>query len=266
MNDMTVKRILAICVLLAAWELLPRVGAVNPLFIPPFSGVLSALADLNESGELARHTLVSLERALAGLSAAVVLGLPLGLILGGWFPRIQQAAEPLMELFAQANPVILAHIIIFFLGIGQSAKIFIIAWLCIWPITFSTITGLKTVDPGLIKAARSLGLGRGELFLRVVLPASAPSIFTGLRLAAGYAFIMLIAAEMMGASSGLGFLVIQSQESYNVTRIFAGASIITFFAVATDLLIKGVERRVVVWNDTASQDFLKLPRAVPEQS
>src|SRR6185369_2085128 len=119
---------------------------------------------------------------------------------------------------------------------------------------------IRTVDRTLLKAARSLGLGRWQLFIKVVLPASAPSIFTGLRLAAGYAFIMLIASEMMGASSGLGWLVSQSQESYNAPRIFAGATIITFLAVTTDFLIKLIERKVVVWNDNSSEDFLKLNR------
>jgi NitT/TauT family transport system permease protein len=201
---------------------------------------------------------VSLVRALSGLLAALLVGLPLGLLLGGWFPRIQTATEPLMELFAQANPVILAHIIIFFLGIGQSAKIFIIAWLCIWPITFSTISGIRNVDPTLIKSARSLGLGRFRLFVSVVLPSAAASIFTGLRLAAGYAYIMLIASEMMGASSGLGFLVVQSQESYNVTRIFAGASVITLLAVVTDQLLKLAERRLAFREDGDAEDYVRM--------
>jgi ABC-type nitrate/sulfonate/bicarbonate transport system permease component len=252
------RQILAILILLAAWEILPRCGVVNPLFIPPLSVVLAALRDINASGELLTHTVISLQRAFFGFSVAVLVGLPLGLLLGGWFPRIQQALEPLMELFAQANPVILAHIIIFFIGIGEGAKTFVIAWLCVWPITFSAITGIRTVDPVLLKAAGSFGLGRWRLFVRVVIPAAAPSIFTGLRLAAGYAFIMLIASEMMGASSGLGWLVVQSQESYNVSRMFAGAGMITLLAVVADALLRLVEKRVVVWDATGSEDYLNL--------
>ena len=164
----TLKKALAILALLALWELLPRSGVLNPLFVPPLSSVVTTLRDLYSNGELVKHTLVSLQRAIYGLLAGILVGLPLGLLLGGWFPRIQQATEPLMELFAQANPVILAHIIIFFLSIGQSARIFIIAWLCIWPITFSTITGIRTVDTTLLKQARSFGLGRWRLFVRVI--------------------------------------------------------------------------------------------------
>jgi NitT/TauT family transport system permease protein len=226
--------------------------------------VLGAINDLYQNGDLLMHARLSLGRAYLGLLAAAAIGLPLGLLLGGWFPRIQTATEPLMELFAQANPVILAHIIIFFIGIGEAAKTFIIGWLCVWPITFSTISGIRTVDSSLLKAARSLGLGRFQLFTRVVLPSAAPSIFTGLRLAAGYAFIMLVASEMMGGSNGIGWLIVQSQENYNISRIFAGAAILTTMAVVTDALLKLLEKRLVVWDADVNEDYLKLKTASGE--
>ncbi len=260
MNKTTFNQVAVVLLFLVLWEILPRSGLLNSQFIPPLSTVLATIQEQFVDGDLTAHILISLKRAYVGLFTAVMVGLPLGLLLGGWFPRLEQGVEPLMELFAQANPIILAHIIIFFIGIGEPAKTFIISWLCIWPIAFSTISGIRTVDQNLLKAARAFGLGRWKLFVRVVLPASAPSIFTGLRLAAGYAFIMLIASEMMGASSGLGWLVVQSQVSYHAPRIFAGASIITFLAVVTDLLIKLIERKVVVWNDNSNEDFLKLQR------
>jgi NitT/TauT family transport system permease protein len=253
-------KICAVMVLFALWEALPAWGVVNPLFIPRLSTVIAAIGELHTAGNLLEHVRISLQRALTGLGAAVAIGLPLGLLLGGWFPRLQQATEPLMELFAQANPVILAHIIIFFIGIGEPAKAFVIGWLCIWPITFSTITGIRTVDQDLLKVARSFGLGRWRLFVRVIIPASLPSILTGLRLATGYAFVMLIASEMMGASSGLGWLVVQNQESYHAPRIFAGAALITFLAVTADLVIKAVGKRIVVWSEPADEDYLKLRR------
>jgi NitT/TauT family transport system permease protein len=251
-----------ILLFLALWEILPWSGLLDPVFIPRFSDVMTTIGELYLTGNFLQHTLISLIRAFSGLCAAVVIGLPLGLILAGWFPRIQQATEPLMELFAQANPVILAHIIIFFLGIGESAKVFIIAWLCVWPITFSTISGIRTCDASLMKAARSLGLGRWQLFHKVVLPSAAPSMFTGFRLAAGYAFIMLIASEMMGASSGLGWFVVQSQESYHVLRIFAGATVITFLAVVTDAVIKLLQDRLTFWSSEPRKEFLSQGRGV----
>lgn len=232
---------------LLLWEILPRIGLIDPLFIPPPSQVVAAAVHLSHHGGLSHHILISLKRALGGLAAGMLIALPLGLALGGWFPRLTRALEPLMELFAQANPVLLFHIIILFLGIGESAKLFIITWLCLWPITFSIINGIRTVDPQILKVGRALGLGRLRLFGQVVMPSAAPHLFTGLRLAAGYAFIMLIAAEMMGAASGLGWLVIQNQESYHAPRIFAGAAIITALGITVDTLLKALERRVVAW-------------------
>jgi NitT/TauT family transport system permease protein len=252
------RRLAVLAFILAAWEVLPRSGMIDPLFIPPLSRVAAALRDLAINGELGTNTLVSLRRAALGLMAGVVFGLPLGFLLGGWFPRLQTALEPLMELFAQANPLVLFHVIMLFLGIGEAAKTFIIGWLCLWPVTFSTITGVRTVDPLLLKAARSLGLGRFSLFVRVTLPAAAPSILTGIRLAAGYAFIMLIAAEMMGSSSGLGWLVIQSQEAYNVTRIFAGAVVITVLAVGADWFLKRLGRRFLGAPESGTDDYVRL--------
>ncbi|GLI39448.1 ABC transporter permease [Geobacter hydrogenophilus] len=237
-RDISIIGAIPLAVFLALWELLPRAGAIDPVFLPPLSTVVETVVGLWHGGDLQTHALVSLRRALVGFLAAVALGLPLGLVVGGWFPRLQTALEPLMELFAQANPVVLFHIIILFLGIGEGAKTFIIGWLCLWPVTFSAINGVRGADPLILKAARSLGVGRLRLFVSVVIPLAAPSIFAGLRLSAGYAFIMLIAAEMMGASSGLGWLVIQAQESYHVARIFAGAAVITVMALAVDGILK----------------------------
>jgi NitT/TauT family transport system permease protein len=175
-----------------------------------------------------------------------------------------------MELFAQANPLVLFHIIILFLGIGEAPKTFIIGWLCLWPVTFSAINGIQNVDPLVLKAARSFGVGRGRLFVSVILPFAAPAIFAGLRLAAGYAFIMLVAAEMMGASSGLGWLVLSAQESYYVTRIFAGATVITCFALVADGVLKWIEKRIVPGREEhldvyAGESFIVPGEVVREQ-
>jgi NitT/TauT family transport system permease protein len=245
-------------IILAAWELLPTLGLVDPLFIPPLSGVAVTLRDMIAGGELATHTAVSLRRAVLGFLAGSALGLPLGLLLGGWFPRLQTALEPLMELFAQANPLIMFHVIVLFLGVGEAAKTFIIGWLCLWPVAFSAINGVRTTDPQLLKIARSFDYGRLGLFFRVIMPAAAPAMMTGLRLAAGYAFIMLIAAEMMGANSGLGWLVINAQENYNITRIFAGAVVITLLAISADWLLKHLGGRFLSRVESGADDYVRL--------
>jgi len=248
---------------LVAWEVLPRMGLIPEMFIPPLSRVAAAIAELWATGDLASHILISLQRALVGFAAAVILGLPLGILVGGWFPRVQMALEPLMELFAQANPLVLFHIVILFLGIGEGAKTFIIGWLCLWPITLSAINGIQNSDPLLLKAARSFGIGRIRLFVSVILPSAAPAIFAGLRLAAGYAFIMLVAAEMMGASSGLGWLVLSAQESYHVPHIFAGATVITCLALGLDGVLKWIETQVAPGREGQPETYVGESLVVP---
>jgi NitT/TauT family transport system permease protein len=244
--------------LLAAWEVFPRLGWLDPLFIPPLGRVLETIVEQWRFGALAHHTLLSAGRVLGGFAIALVVGPLLGLALGGWFARLREALEPLFGLFAQANPVVLFHVVLLFFGIGESAKVFLIAWLCVWPITFSAMAGVRQVERDLLRVARAFGLSRFDLFFRVAIPYSLPSLFTGIRLAAGYAFVMLIAAEMMGASSGLGWLVVQYQQSYHPARIFAAAAMISALAFASDRGLKAIETRLLRWHSRPGQEHALL--------
>lgn len=240
-----VRRYAAVLIFLAAWEACSRLGLLNPLFIPPFSRVVAAAFKLIGTGELPVHVFTSLSRSLAGFAAALVISVPLGVLLAGWSPRLRIALEPLAEWFSHINPFILFHIIILFLGIGEAAKIAIIAWTCMWPITFSTLSGIIHADPYMIKAARSFGLKRTALAFKVMLPAAASSIFAGMRLSAGYSLLFLVAAEMMGASSGLGWMVVSGQDSYQTVKVFAAVTVIALLAVIIDSAIQLLEKQLV---------------------
>jgi len=228
---------------LLAWELAPRLGVADPVFFPPFSVVLATIWQLAADGDLLRHAGISLFRAGSGFLIAVVLAIPTGLVLGCEL-ALAELFVPLLGVFSQANPFILFHVVLLFLGIGETTKVTIIAWVCGWPILFSTIAAVHAVDGDLLRTGRAFGLRRWALFRSVVLPAAAPAIFTALRLSAGFAFFVLIAAEMMGASSGLGWLVLSFQESYHAPRIFATAVSIAVLGLATDLLMGRLERKM----------------------
>lgn len=231
------NKYIAILLFAGLWELVSRLGIVNRMFIPSLSEVIRTTWDLFRNGILLTHIAISLERALSGFFAAAVIGISIGFLVGGWFKRLEIALEPLLDVFSQTNPFILFHIIFFFLGFGDAAKIAIIAWTCTWPIVASTISGIHHMDPVLLKAARSFGLGRWDSFRKVVLPAVSPSLLTGLRLSLGYSLFMLIAAEMMGSDSGLGWLVINSQEGYQIQKIFSAALIIALLGYILDTLL-----------------------------
>lgn len=240
-------RITVAAALLLVWEFFPRVGLLDIVFVPPPSQVVATIAREWRVSELGYHTLLSTERALYGFGIAVVVGTILGLLIAGAWPRLAEAIEPLVELLAQANPVVLFHVVLLFFGIGESAKIFVIAWMCTWPIMFSAIGGVRQVDPDLVRTTRSFGVSGFVLCWKCLIPAAIPSILTGMRLSGGYAFVMLVATEMMGTSSGLGWFVVQSQESYHAARIFAGATIITALALALDAALKRIERQLIRW-------------------
>ncbi|MNP47211.1 putative aliphatic sulfonates transport permease protein SsuC [compost metagenome] len=121
-----------------------------------------------------------------------------------------------------------------FLGAGELTKVTVIAWACVWPIMFSTLSGILHADGDTVKAARSFGLSRVQLISKVLLPMAFPSILTGVRLAAGYSLLFLVAAEMMGASSGLGFLIYRAQHNYQIVEMFSGVLVIAVLAVVLD--------------------------------
>lgn len=226
-----------VLVFLLLWEIFSRSGILNPLFFPPFTTVLASIAQMFRIGTLWPHIEASLIRALSGFFLATVIGVPLGLILGGFYKTLNDVLELPLEISSQINPFLLFHILILFMGIGESPKIAIVAWTCLWPTLFSSFNGAAGVNPAILKSGRAFGLNRLSLLKKIVWPASAATVFTGVRLSLGYSLFMLIAAEMMGASKGLGFLVLRSQEAFQLERMYASVVVIAFLGLILDALL-----------------------------
>ncbi|WP_433515855.1 ABC transporter permease [Nonomuraea sp. CA-143628] len=239
----------AIVVLAAVWEILPRAQVVDPTFLPPLSDVLAAWYDLLRSGELADHAQASLARSLAGFGAAIVVAIPLGLLIG-WYRPVAELLNPVLELFRNTAALALLPVFVLVLGLGETSKISIILYACAWPILLNTIAGVKSVDPLLIKSARSMGLGPYRLFQKVILPAAVPTIFTGIRLAGAYSILVLIAAEMVGAKAGLGYLINYAQYNFRVPDMYAGIITISVLGLLFNLLLVRLERRFSTWRTT----------------
>lgn len=238
-------------VLLALWEAAPRLGWIDVQFFPPPSLILAEGALMAGRGELLVQITASLQRLVQGLAAALLVGIPAGFVLGGWFPRLTHFLRPLLRLLGQINAFSLFPLFVLFFGIGELAKFAIIFWSCIWPVLFTTISGVQNVDPLFVKVARSMGCGRLSLFARVLLPGALPSIFTGVRLGATVAFLMLIAAEMIGANAGLGWLVHNSSTNYVIPRLYLAATLIALLGLAMNAVIHLIEARVVTWSRSA---------------
>ncbi|BCG59122.1 ABC transporter permease [Paenibacillus sp. URB8-2] len=234
--------------ILSAWEALPRLGLVDPFLLPPFSDAVVSLLRLFQSGEMFRHIAKSLERSGLGFLAAVAFSIPVGTFMG-WNKRIDRIADPLLQVCRNTSTLALYPVFILFFGLGETSKIAIILWGTVWPILLNTISGVREADPLLIKSARSMGISRIGLFTKVVWPMAMPSILTGLRLSASTAILMLVAAEMLGADRGLGFMIFYYQERYAIPEMFGGIIFIAVLGVLINFLLVRLERRMTRWKE-----------------
>ena len=187
--------------LLSVWEAAPRLGLIDAVFLPPFSEVIAAGWQLAQTGELYDDVAASLLRALSGFLISVVLIVPLGLAVG-WYARLGDLLNQFIEICRNTAPLALLPVFILLLGIGELSKITMVVYSCAWPLLLNTIAAVKQVDPLLVKSARTMGATPQQLFRKVILPASLPTIFVGIRLASASAMLVLVASEMVGAKAG----------------------------------------------------------------
>jgi NitT/TauT family transport system permease protein len=241
-----VRRSLAIVLFCALWEVLPRSGLIDRVFLPPFSEVVEGAWHLLLSGSLEENTVASLFRSCCGLALAIVTAVPAGLLLG-WDRRIAEFLSPLLEIFRNTAALALLPVFTLILGIGETSKIAMVLYASTWPILLNTVNAVRTVDPLLIKAARSMGLGSTRLFAKVILPASVPTIFTGIRLAAAHSILVLIAAEMVGAKAGLGYFVNAAEFNFQIPEMYAGIVTLAQLGLLVNVVLVRIEARLSVW-------------------
>jgi len=241
---------LSILLFLGVWETVPRIGLVDPVFLPPFSDVAVALKDLASSGELWTDAQASLIRSFSGFGIALALAVPIGLLLG-WYAPLATFFNPLLEVFRNTAALALLPVFVLILGLGETSKISIVVFACFWPVLLNTVAGVKGVDPLLIKSARSMGLPAYRLFQKVILPAAVPTIFTGIRLAGAYSILILVAAEMVGAKEGLGYLINASQYNFRIPEMYAGIVAISLIGLLFNWILLRVERRFSTWRTTS---------------
>ncbi|MDR1109310.1 MAG: ABC transporter permease [Deltaproteobacteria bacterium] len=242
----------SIVLFVLAWQTLCSTGLAPGTFVASPAVIAETLAKWAVNGFLARHGLISLSRALYGFLLAVAVGVPLGFLLGGWFKAAGRILDPLLKFLGQFNPFALFSVFMLIFGLGETSKVAMIFWVSLWPILHNASLGVRTVDPLFVKLARSLGLSRPRILWRIVVPSSAPYLFSGLRQASGTAFFMLIPAEMLGAARGLGWLIINAQINYQIPQLYAGTAIIVAIGLAIDALFRFLEGQVVRWREKAA--------------
>ncbi|MBO0996401.1 ABC transporter permease [Bacillus sp. SD075] len=247
-----VKQTAAIFLLLVLWEVAPRIGLVDTTFFPPFSKVAEGWWGLVISGDLYAHFQASIRRSFFGFGLAILIAIPLGLIIG-WYPLANELLNPVLELFRNTAALALLPVFILLLGIGETSKVTIVLFACTFPILLNTINAVRNVDPLLIKSAKSMGLPSYKLFYKVILPASIPTIFTGIRMAGTASILVLIAAEMVGAKEGLGYLINYAQMNFQIPQMYAGIITISLLGFILNYILVSLERKFSSWKTNPNE-------------
>lgn len=235
-------------VFLAFWQVASDARWLNPSVFPPLDTIIRALWNGIASGALLDDIAISLQRSGIAFFAAVLVGIPLGLFMGQ-VKAVERSLDPILQLFRQTSALALYPVFILLLGLGEASKVFVIFWATLFPTLLATIGGVKQADPKLIEMARVYGASRLTIFRRVILPGAVPSIFVGLRLSATTALLLLIAAEMIGANSGIGFQVMNAQYNFQIPLMFAAIFLLAFLGLGANYALERLQRRLCRWNE-----------------
>ncbi|MBW8875409.1 MAG: ABC transporter permease [Acidobacteria bacterium] len=203
--------------------------------------VLTGTWELVEKGVLFKYIVASLFRVATGYLLAVFVGIPLGLLMG-WFTRFRMALNPAIQVLRPISPIAWIPVAILWFGVSDVAPIFLIFLASLFPITVAAMAAVQNIQLVYIRAARNFGIGGLELFKKVVLPAALPQILTGLRLALGVAWLVVVAAEMIAVNSGLGYLIIDARNAgKRYDLVVAGMAMIGLIGLGLDFLVRRME-------------------------
>lgn len=228
------------------WQVLVQTGKLSELFLPAPLSVLRAMWQLTVSGMLPWAILVSLNRVVQGFVAGSLVGIVLGLLAGAvsW---IEDVVDPWVAAAYPIPKSALFPLFMLWFGLGDSSKIVTIAVGVLFLVLVNTITGVKSINPILIKAAIDLGATRLQVFVKVILPGALPNIFTGLRLGAGMALILVFITEIEATKAGLGYMLWDAFQLLDTTRVFVGIVAFGLLGVATTYVLAWLERASCPW-------------------
>jgi NitT/TauT family transport system permease protein len=238
----------ALAVVGLAWEGVARLGWVPALFLPAPTAVLAEAARMAWSGELWRHLGVSLVRVGLGLGLGAAVGTALGLLLGS--SRVLWAiGNPVIAATYPIPKIALLPLMILWLGIGETPKVAMIALGVFFPVVINAYAGVRGTDPLMVKAARSLGASRGQVILKVVLPSALPTILAGYRLGAGIALLLVVSAEMINATAGIGFLILHSGDLMLTGKLMVGLVTLSLLGLASTWGLRALEAWLAPWKE-----------------
>ncbi|WP_373239843.1 taurine ABC transporter permease TauC [Kluyvera ascorbata] len=241
-----------LAVLLVIWWAVAAAHWVSPLFLPPPGQVLNKLLTIASpqgfmDATLWQHLAASLGRIVVALLAAALIGIPVGIAMG-LSPTVRGILDPLIELYRPVPPLAYLPLMVIWFGIGETSKILLIYLAIFAPVAMSTLAGVKSAQQVRIRAAQSLGANRAQVLWLVILPGALPEILTGLRIGLGVGWSTLVAAELIAATRGLGFMVQSAGEFLATDVVLAGIAVIAIIAFSLELGLRALQRRLTPWH------------------
>jgi taurine transport system permease protein len=241
---------MTVCAIFGLWVALTKLTLVNPIFLPSPADVwdafTTALTKGYQGSRLHEHMAASLGRILAGYSLACAIGIPLGLVMG-LSRRMRAVFDPVIEFYRPLPPLALYTLLVMWLGIGDTSKVALLFLAALPPLSISAMQAAANVDTQLVKAALSLGASRRRLLVNVVLPACLPGICTGMRISLGFTYTVLVAAEIVAATAGLGWMVWDASKFLLTNVVIMGLFVLGITGLALDGLVRQLEKKITPW-------------------
>ncbi|RZG85057.1 taurine ABC transporter permease TauC [Acinetobacter sp. WCHAc060033] len=250
-TSITLISTITIIALIAVWWLVTTLGWIDALFLPSPVAVIDRFQDLLANGYMSislwSHIGASLGRIGTALIAAVITAIPLGIAIGR-NKIVRGVLDPIIEFYRPIPPLAYLPLIVIWCGIGELSKVLLIYLAIFAPIVIATATGVRSVDQAKIRAAQSLGATQMQIIKHVILPSSLPNILTGIRIGLGVGWSTLVAAELVGASEGLGFMVQSSSQLLATDVVIVGILIIAVIAFILEIGLRRLQRKLVPWD------------------
>jgi NitT/TauT family transport system permease protein len=238
--------------LLLLWEITVRLGILDMRFFPPPTRIFRVMAEMVASGELFEHLFISLQRIVFGFLIGSIPGIVLGMLVG-WFRGVRAFLDPIIAATYPIPKISLLPLLLVIFGLGEASKVATVAIAGFFLVLISTAHGVRVIDPVLIQAAENYGASGWKLFRNVILPASLPSIFTGLRLSLGVSLLIIVAAEFVAANKGLGFLIWISWSTLSVGKMYVGLVVIGFLGILFTNGLEYLGRKLMPWSQDIQQ-------------
>ncbi len=232
--------------LLLLWEVMSRTGMLDIRFFPPPSAIVGTFFSMMSSGELVTHIGVSLYRIVGGFLLGVIPGIVIGLLMGLYSP-VRHFVQPIVMALMPIPTLALLPIIIILFGIGDLSKVITIAGSVFFPVVINTAAGVINIDSIYLDVAKNYGAGRLNFFLKIALPGALPVMLEGIQMGQAIALLTIVAAEMMGATSGIGFLIWTSYKAFLLQEMYVGLILISFFGYLFSVMLRGMQKKLIPW-------------------